>query len=304
MDQLSAMRAFLRVVETGNFTRASASLSMPKATISNLIQGLEAHLGAKLLNRTTRRVLVTPDGALYYERAARLLADLQELDGSLSSAQTLPKGRLRVEMASAVANLIVIPALIEFHQRYPDIQIDLGVSDRPVDYVAENVDCAIRIGELTDQSLIARRIGDMHFIACASAEYLDRCSTPLHPSDLASNTYAVGYFRPSTGQQMPFHFKRGTEEVEINGRYVVAANESTTYLAAVRAGLGVAQAPLFMVQEDLEKGTLRPVLEDWQIEPMPIYLVYPPNRHLSNRLRVFADWLVKVIAKSQMVERR
>jgi DNA-binding transcriptional LysR family regulator len=303
MDQLSAMRAFLRVVETGNFTRASASLSMPKATISNLIQGLEAHLGAKLLNRTTRRVLVTPDGALYYERAARLLADLQELDGSLSSAQTLPKGRLRVEMASAVANLIVIPALIEFHQRYPDIQIDLGVSDRPVDYVAENVDCAIRIGELTDQSLIARRIGDMHFIACASAEYLDRCSTPQHPSDLASNTYAVGYFRPSTGQQMPFHFKRGTE-VEINGRYVVAANESTTYLAAVRAGLGVAQAPLFMVQEDLEKGTLRPVLEDWQIEPMPIYLVYPPNRHLSNRLRVFADWVVKVIAKSQMVERR
>jgi DNA-binding transcriptional LysR family regulator len=278
MDQLSAMRAFLRVVETGNFTRASASLSMPKATISNLIQGLEAHLGAKLLNRTTRRVLVTPDGALYYERAARLLADLQELDGSLSSAQTLPKGRLRVEMASAVANLIVIPALIEFHQRYPDIQIDLGVSDRPVDYVAENVDCAIRIGELTDQSLIARRIGDMHFIACASSEYLDRCSTPHHPSDLANNTYAVGYFRPSTGQQMPFHFKRGTEEVEINGRYVVAANESTTYLAAVRAGLGVAQAPLFMVQEDLEKG--------------------------SNRLRVFADWVVKVIAKSQMVERR
>ena len=299
MDQLSAMRAFLRVVETGNFTRASASLNVPKATISNLIQGLEAHLRTKLLNRTTRRVLVTPDGALYYERAARLLSDLEELDGSLSSAQTLPKGRLRVEMASAVANLIIIPALIEFHQRYPDIQIDLGVSDRPVDYVAENVDCAIRIGELSDQSLIARRIGDMHFIACASAEYLDRCSTPKHPSDLSNNCHVVGYFRPSTGQQMPFHFKRGTEEVEVNERYVVAANESTTYLAAARAGLGVVQAPLFMVQEDIANGTLRPVLQDWQIEPMPIHLVYPPNRHLSNRLRVFADWVVKVVARSQ-----
>jgi DNA-binding transcriptional LysR family regulator len=228
-----------------------------------------------------------------------LLSDLEELDGSLSSAQTLPKGRLRVEMASAVANLIIIPALIEFHQRYPDIQIDLGVSDRPVDYVAENVDCAIRIGELSDQSLIARRIGDMHFIACASAEYLDRCFTPKHPSDLSNNCHVVGYFRPSTGQQMPFHFKRGTEEVEVNGRYVVAANESTTYLAAARAGLGVVQAPLFMVQEDIANGTLRPVLQDWQIEPMPIHLVYPPNRHLSNRLRVFADWVVKVVARSQ-----
>ncbi len=157
MDQLTAMRAFLRVVETGNFTRASASLNMPKATVTNLIQGLEAHLRTKLLNRTTRRVLVTPDGALYYERAARLVTDLDELDGSLSSAQTLPKGRLRVEMASAIANLVIIPALPEFHKRYPDIQIDLGVSDRTVDYVAENVDCAIRVGALTDQSLIARQ---------------------------------------------------------------------------------------------------------------------------------------------------
>ncbi len=300
MDQLSAMRAFLRVVETGNFTRASASLNMPKATLSNLVQGLEAHLHTKLLNRTTRRVLVTPDGALYYERAARLLGELEELDGSLSSAQTLPKGRLRVEMASAVANLIIIPSLPEFHQRYPDIQLDLGVSDRPVDYVAENVDCAIRVGELTDQSLIARRIGDMHFITCASVEYLERCAVPTHPADLGKNCYVVGYFRPTTGQQMPFYFRQGTEEVEVNGRYVVAANESTTYLAAVRAGLGVAQIPLFMVRDDLENGTLRPLLQDWQIDPMPIYLVYPPNRHLSNRLRVFADWVVKVVAKSSM----
>ncbi|AHK43233.1 MULTISPECIES: LysR family transcriptional regulator [Ensifer] len=300
MDQLTAMRAFLRVVETGNFTRASASLNMPKATVTNLIQGLEAHLRTKLLNRTTRRVLVTPDGALYYERAARLVTDLDELDGSLSSAQTLPKGRLRVEMASAMANLIVIPALSEFHKRYPDIQIDLGVSDRTVDYVAENVDCAIRVGTLTDQSLIARRITDMSFVACAAPDYLDRCSTPQHPSDLSKNCYVVGYFRPQTGQQMPFYFKRGAEEIEVHGRYAVAANESTTYLAAARAGLGVIQAPRFMVREDLETGAMRRVLQDWQIESMPIYLVYPPNRHLSSRLRVFADWVVKVIAQSQL----
>ncbi|MDK1384169.1 LysR family transcriptional regulator [Sinorhizobium sp. 8-89] len=300
MDQLTAMRAFLRVVETGNFTRASVSLNMPKATVTNLIQGLEAHLSTKLLNRTTRRVLVTPDGALYYERAARLVSDLDELDGSLSSAQSLPKGRLRVEMASAIANLVILPALPEFHKKYPDIQIDLGVSDRTIDYVAENVDCAIRVGTLTDQSLIARRITEMSFIACASPAYLDRHSTPQHPADLERNCYVVGYFRPQTGQPMPIHFKRGNEEIEVKGRYAVAANEATTYLAAARAGLGVVQAPRFMVRDDLQSGAMRPVLADWQIEPAPIYLVYPPNRHLSSRLRVFADWAVKVIAQSQM----
>lgn len=294
------MRAFLRVVETGNFTRASVSLNMPKATLTNLIQGLEAHLRTKLLNRTTRRVLVTPDGALYYERAARLLTDLDEIDGSLSSAQTLPKGRLRVEMASAIANLIVIPALPEFHQRYPDIQIDLGVSDRTIDYVAENVDCAIRIGTLTDQSLIARRITEMSLVVCAASNYFDHCSIPRHPSDLAKDCYVVGYFRPQTGQQMPFTFKRGKEELEVKGRYVVAVNESTSYLAAARAGLGIVQVSHFMVRDDLRSGAMRPVLEDWAVEPIPIYLVYPPNRHLSSRLRVFADWVVKVIAQSQI----
>jgi len=300
MDQLTAMRVFLRVVETGNFTRASASLNMPKATVTNLIQGLEAHLRTKLLNRTTRRVLVTPDGALYYERAARLLSDLDELDGSLSSAQSLPKGRLRVETASAFANVIIIPALPEFHKKYPDIQIDLGVSDRTVDYLAENVDCAIRAGTLTDQSLIARRITEMKFISCASREFLARHAVPQHPTDLEKNCYVVGYFLPKTGQQMPFHFRRGNEEIEVNGRYTVAANESTTYLAAARAGFGIIQAPLFMVRDDLSAGTLVPVLTDWEVDATPIYLVYPPNRHLSSRLRVFADWVVKVVAQSQM----
>ncbi|MBC2885226.1 LysR family transcriptional regulator [Ochrobactrum sp. CM-21-5] len=300
MDQLTAMRAFLRVVETGNFTRASVSLNMPKATISNLVQGLESHLRTKLLNRTTRRVLVTPDGALYYERAARVLADLDELDGSISSAQVSPKGRLRVEMASAIANLVVIPALPEFHKRYPEIRIDLGVSDRPVDYVAENVDCAIRIGTLTDQSLIARRIGNMNFVTCASPDYLARCSAPAHPTDFEKDNFVVGYFRPPSGELMPMQWKRGDEEVEITGRYIVASNEATTYLAAARAGLGVALAPQFMVREDLRSGALQPVLEEWQVDPKPIFLVYPPNRHLSNRLRVFADWLVKVIARSQL----
>ena len=144
MDQLSAMRAFIRVVETGNFTRASDALRMPKATVTNLIQGLEAHLHTQLLNRTTRRVVVTTDGALYYERATRIVAEVDELDGSLSNSTGSPSGRLRVEMAGAFADWIVIPALCDFYQKFPDIRIDLGVGDRTVDYLAENVDCALR----------------------------------------------------------------------------------------------------------------------------------------------------------------
>src|SRR5262245_3293107 len=174
MDQLTAMRAFVRVVEAGSFTRAANLLAIPKPTISKLIQELEAHIHTKLLNRTTRRVTVTPDGAAYYERVVRLLADLDELDGSMTQSQATPKGRLRIDMSASLAMLILIPALPAFHARYPDIQIDLGVTDRLVDLVGENVDCVVRAGELTDQSLIARRIGDCHFVACATPSYLDR----------------------------------------------------------------------------------------------------------------------------------
>ncbi len=181
MDQLSAMRAFIRVVETGNFTRAADTLAMPKATVTNLIQGLEAHLHTKLLNRTTRRVMVTTDGALYYERAAQIVSELEELDGSLTNSQGLPTGRLRVEMAGAFADWIVVPALCDFYQKYPDIRVDLGVGDRTVDYLAENVDCALRGGTPADQSLIARRVSEVEMLTCASPLYIEKFGIPDAP---------------------------------------------------------------------------------------------------------------------------
>src|ERR1700744_1193843 len=160
MDQFAAMRAFVRVVEAGSFTRAAASLDTPKPTVTKLIQTLEQHLRTKLLNRTTRRVTVTPDGAAYYERALRLIGDLDELDSSMAAAQTSPKGKLRIDTSGAIAQLFVLPALPAFIASYPDIQIDLGVSDRITDLIGENVDCVIRAGELSDQSLIARKVAD------------------------------------------------------------------------------------------------------------------------------------------------
>ena len=296
MDQLSAMRAFIRVVETGNFTRAADALRMPKATVTNLIQGLEAHLHTQLLNRTTRRVVVTTDGALYYERASRLVSEVEELDGSLSNSQNSPSGRLRVEMAGAFADWIVIPALCDFYDKFPDIRIDLGVGDRAVDYLAENVDCALRGGPPGDQSLIARRVSEVGLITCASPAYIEKFGVPASPEELETTHHCVNYFRAQTNRTLPFEFRKDGETIEISGRYIVSVNDARSYVAAARAGLGIAHLARFMVPDELASGQLVPVLSEWNVEPIPLYIVYPSNRHLSNKVRVFVDWLVKLLA--------
>lgn len=300
MDQLSAMRAFVRVVEMGNFTRAAEAIGLPKATVTNLIQGLEAHLHTKLLNRTTRRVMVTTDGALYYERAVGIIAELDELDTSLSSSHALPSGRLRVEMAGAFADWIVIPALGDFHAQFPDIHVDLGVGDRTVDYLAENVDCALRGGVPAEQSLIARRVTDVSMMICAAPSYLDHHGAPQHPSELETEHHCVGYFSGGTNRKIAFGFERDGEKLEINPRHILAVNDARSYLTAALSGLGIAPVPYFMAVEYLRKGDLVPVLTGWQTEPIPLYIVYPPNRHLSNKVRVFVDWLVRLLADRQL----
>jgi LysR family transcriptional regulator for bpeEF and oprC len=300
-DQLAAMRAFARVVEAGTFTRASESLGMPKATLTKLIQMLEAHLRTRLLNRTTRRVTVTADGAAYYERAVQLLADLDELDGSLTTSQAMPKGRIRIDVSASLALLIIIPALPDFHARYPDIQIDIGVTDRPVDLIAENVDCVVRGGEISDQSLIARRIAEMPFITCASPSYLERYGEPQAPSDLERGHLVVGYFSAESAQRWPMAFKSGSDTIEITGRYVAAFNDGNAYVAAALAGLGVIQAPLFMVQDYFADGRLQPILTQWTGEAMPLHVVYPPNRHLSAKLRILVDWLAELFSRNALI---
>ena len=300
MDQLSAMRVFLRVVEMGSFTRAAGALGMPKATVSNLIHNLETHLQTKLLNRTTRRVMVTTDGALYYERANQIVSEIDELDGSLSHSRTNPSGRLRVEMSGAFADLLVIPELKDFHEKYPDISIDLGVGDRTVDYLAENVDCALRGGAPGSSSLIARRVGDMDLLPCAAPSYIEAFGSPQHPSELEANHHLVNYFFAQTNRIVPFVFERGDEKIEANGRYIVSINDARSYFTAALSGLGVAPLAHFMARDAIADGRLVPVLPGWRIEPIPLYIVYPPNRHLSNKVRVFVDWLVRLLARAQM----
>ncbi|CAA0087220.1 HTH-type transcriptional regulator DmlR [Starkeya nomas] len=300
MDQIAAMRAFVRVVEAGNFTRAADLMEMPKPTVTKLIQQLEGHLRTKLLNRTTRRVRVTPDGAAYYERALALLSDLDELDGSMARAQTSPAGRLRVDIGTSLALNVIIPALPDFHARYPDILLDLGVSDRPADLVGENIDCAIRGGDILDPNLIARRIGQVDLVMCATPGYIARHGMPQHPRDLLEGHRVIAYFSPRTGRRMAFDMVRGEESYEFDLPYALAVNDSTAYQAAVLTGLGIAHAVEPLIQPYLADGTLVRVLPEWRSEPIVLHIVYAPNRHLSSRLRVFVDWVAELFASSNV----
>jgi DNA-binding transcriptional LysR family regulator len=307
MDKLSAMQAFIRVVEAGTFTRAADSMALPKARVTRLIQMLESELQTKLLNRTTRRVMVTADGAAYYERALRLLGDLEELESGMTRARTQPRGRLRVDTSAAVATAVLIPALPDFHARYPDIHLELGISDRPVDLLADNVDCVIRGGELTDLSLVARRLGETQLATCATPEYLRVHGVPQHPRDLDDPEIGhrlVRYFSPRTGRVSPSTYIRGDEQVEVEGAYRLALDDVSAVVTAGVAGLGIIHAPTVLVQEHIGRGALEPLLADWSSVTIPMHLVYPPNRHLSNKVRVFVDWVAELFDNNDLVQRK
>jgi len=298
MDRFDAMQAFARVVETGSFTKAADTLHMSKTSVTQLVQQLEARLRVKLLNRTTRKVNVTAEGAVYYERVVRLLADMDDAETSLSSAATLPRGRLRVDVPSPLASLILMPALPAFHARYPDIQIDMGVSDRIVDMIDENVDCVVRGGELTDQSLMARRVGDLQLGVFAAPSYLERLGTPTHPQALEDSPHRiVGFLWARTGKALPYAMSRGSERVHIKGRYVLAVDDGNAYLAAGLAGMGVLWMPDYMSKAHEARGDLVRLFEDWRLDPMPLYVAFAPNRHISLKLRVFIDWVAELMAQ-------
>ena len=296
MNQLLAMRVFARVVQAGSFTRAADSLNLPKTSVSKLVAELEEHLGVRLLQRTTRRLTVTADGMAYYERALQLMAELDDLDNSFASAQGRPRGRIRVDVGGSVASILIIPALADFYERYPDIQIDLGVSDRPVDLISENVDCVIRGGPLVELSLVARPLGLSSWTTCATPAYLARFGTPSDPRDLEKHHRVITYHSARTGRVMPARFERNGEKIELQERGITSVNESNAHLAAGLAGLGVIHTFTYTVQPHIARGELVPILQDWRPPRYPFHVLYPPNRHLSNRVRVFIDWLTQLFA--------
>ncbi|HBR4090866.1 TPA: LysR family transcriptional regulator [Klebsiella pneumoniae] len=296
MDRFDAMRAFARVVEAGSFTKAAQTLHMSKTTVTQLIQQLESRLRVRLLHRTTRKLGVTPDGAVYYERVIRLLADMEDAENSLSSAAMTPRGRLRVDVPSPLARLILVPALPAFHARYPDIQIDMGVSDRVVDLIGDNVDCVLHGGQITDQSLIARHVGDLQIGVYVAPSYVERLGAPAHPRELQNTDHCiVGFLSSRTSKIDPLVLCSENERIEITGNYVLAVDDGNAYLEAGLVGLGVIALPNYMAAAHQAVGALIPLFTQWRISPMPLYLAFPPNRHVNAKLRVFIDWIVELM---------
>ena len=296
MDRFEAMRAFARVVETGSFTRAAHTLQLSRTTVTQLVQQLEGHLRLRLLNRTTRRVSVTADGAAYYPRIARLLAELEEVEGGLGEAAAQPRGRLRVDVPGPYARLRLVPALPDFQARYPEIQLDIGVSDREVDVIADNIDCVIRGGAPADPALVARPLARLPIGFHASPGYVQRFGVPEHPRALEGpDHHTVGFLSPRSGRARVFTAQRGAERVEVQGRHSIGFDDGNAYLAAGLAGLGVVALPSYMAEPHVARGELLPVLHDWQLPPMPMHVMFPPNRHMSQRLRVFIDWVVETL---------
>ena len=265
VNKLQAMQVFVRVVETGGMTRAADSLGMPKATATTLIQQLEAALEVKLLNRTTRSVSVTTDGAAYYPRCVAILAQVKETEESLTQRHATPVGRLRVEVPTLMARLVIVPALSDFFARYPDIDLQLGCSERRSDLIEEGIDCAVWSGELEDSTLIARRVGLLYFGTCASPAYLAAHGVPHHPDQLSAHR-CINHFSPRTGKTFDWVFAKNASAFRASSR-AGALDDENSYLAAAESGLGIAQIPAFVLKEAMERGSLELVLGDWVPSP-------------------------------------
>lgn len=295
MNKLQAMEVFVQVVDAGSFTRAADTLQMPKATVSTLIQALETSLASRLLHRTTRHVSVTSDGAAYYERCVRILSDVRDAEESLTRHRFSPSGRLRVDAPTGLTCEILIPALPDFFERYPDITLEMGSTDRPVDLVEEGVDCAVRGGDLIDSNLIARRVGVINFVTCAAPSYIERFGMPLHPNDLERHR-CVNYFSSKSGKVSGWDFTRDGERIEVMLPGAIALNDSNAYIKAGLAGLGVINMTDYLLSEQLATGKMVRLLPDWRCDPIPVHVVYPHNRHLSAKVRVFVEWIAELFA--------
>ncbi|MHC5148115.1 LysR family transcriptional regulator [Stenotrophomonas sp. PS02301] len=294
MDRLDQLRCFLRVAELGSFTGAADSLGLPKASVSLAVQRLEAEVGVQLLHRTTRRVQLTADGAQFQTRAHDLLHDMDDLQGMFRVDTSQLKGRLRVDMSSGLARQLVIPQLPGFLAQHPGVEIELSGTDRRVDLIREGFDCVLRVGPLDDNTLVARPLGRLPIVNCASPAYLAARGIPVTLDDLAG--HALVHYVGTLGQRSPgFEYHDGEGYRSLPMRGAVTVNSGDGYTAAALAGLGIIQVPRLGVRRALADGTLVEILPDCLAEPMPVSLLYAQRRHLPRRVAAFMEWAATVI---------
>ncbi|MFL9926302.1 LysR family transcriptional regulator [Herbaspirillum lusitanum] len=298
MDRFEAMRLFTRIVELESFTKAAADLDLPRATVTHSIKQLEARLGVRLLQRTTRHVSATLDGKAYYARCVRLMADLEEAETAFDANASSPKGLLRVDFHGTLAMHFLMPHLPQFLQRYPGIELEIGMGDRTVDLVREGIDCVLRVGHPPESSLVARKVASLTQVTCASPAYLQQHGLPRTPDELESMGHqAVNFFSASSGKRWPFDFMVDGElrSLMLPGR--VSVNSAEAYHRCCADGLGLIQAPRYHIAQFLETGLLCEVLAEFRPPPMPVSVIYPHHRQLSRRVRVLVDWVADLMGR-------
>jgi DNA-binding transcriptional LysR family regulator len=296
MDRLEALRLFTRIVELGSFTRAAGVLDLPKATATHAIKELEASLGVRLLERTTRQVRPTLDGQAYYERCVHVLAELDDADSALRSVASHPRGTLRLDLHGSHATGIVLPRIDEFRARYPHIDLAISSGDRLVDLVREGIDCVVRSGTPRDSSLVAKRLAVMPEATCASPEYLARFGVPRHPDELPAHQ-SVGFFSRNRELRYPFEFIVDGEPREVALNSWISVDEAGCYVAAALRGCGLIQLPRHHIEPYLRDGRLVEVLGEYRSAGVPVSVLYPQHRQLSPRVRVFVDWVSVLFAE-------
>jgi LysR family transcriptional regulator for bpeEF and oprC len=296
MDKLKAMHAFVRIVEANSFSKAAETLALPRAALTATMKNLEAYLGVQLLQRTTRRLSLTQDGAVYFRHCIDILGAVDTAEALFRGpgASSL-RGKLRVDLPSAVAHQLVLPHLADFHAAYPDIELNLGMTDRLVDLTQEGIDCAVRVGQLQDSALVGRQIGNMRFVTCATPTYLAAHGTPRSIADLDAHACVV-HFSGRTGRAFDWDFLVDEEIVKVAMRGPVAINDAQANVACALQHLGLAQLGAYQVRGHLDSGALVEVLADTPPTPMPVSLLYPQGRMASPRVRAFADWVTALFA--------
>lgn len=294
MDRIDQLRVFLRIKESGSFALAADQLGLPRATVSQALRQLEERLGVRLFHRTTRQVSLTQDGEALAERAAALVADMAELEQQFRPQDDLVSGRLRVDVPSRIARRLLAPALPGFLARYPQLQVELGSSDRMVDLVREGVDCALRVGDVQNDSLVARPLGYFAMVNCASPVYLAAQGVPANMDDMARQVM-VGYVSRSSGRQARWCWQEGDVERSMPLQVRASADNAETYIACALAGLGLIQVPRYDVAHHLASGVLQEVLPLARPAPLPVHLVYPHRRQLSRRVQLFHGWVQSVL---------
>ncbi|MBB3567175.1 LysR family transcriptional regulator [Rhizobium sp. BK491] len=299
MDRFDAMRVFCRVVERRSFTLAAEDTGLPRSTVTDAIKQVEARLGVRLLQRTTRHVSPTLDGEAYYQRCLRILSDIEDAEGAFAGAK--PKGVLRVDVHGTLARHFVLPNLPSFLETYPDIELQITEGDRFVDLIREGIDCVLRVGALQDSDMIGRRVAMLEEVTLAAPAYVERFGMPAHPEKLDGHRM-IGFRSSATGGLLPLEFQIDGAVREITLPATISVNAAESYYAAAKLGLGLIQVPRYHAEEALRSGELLHVLEDYPPTRTPVSMLYPRSRQLSPRIRVFIDWLVKVFAGQNVAE--